>query len=370
MYIREAIQNIIENKKIIMVILIFFIVGFSGIAVTDSLIYSTSKKAEMELTLSGRNIITVDFNTKVSEKKIDSIFYNDSYIISKSKKNIFNVGKSPFENEIKMVLGTDDISIYNRSIEMPFLFKGDVVFVSGEECNCGNESIFFNGLPFKIIGEINNKKTEFLDSLGLSSFKNKVNYIIPIETMFRLTLDDTIDSINIVKRGEVNYNDIVKIKEALMNNDVIDFTVHSILDAKKAVENVLSRFTILTNTVYILLNVMMLVIIITVCRRAFQDRGVEFALKVIHGIDKRIIIHTVIVEMMLITLTGVFISMILTTIIMYFLSLYVGIEMFFRPVMIMLSLLLVILASYVVGIHSGASFFKQNPVNLIKNRKQ
>ena len=69
MYIREAIQNIIENKKIIMVILIFFIVGFSGIAVTDSLIYSTSKKAEMELTLSGRNIITVDFNTKVSEKK-------------------------------------------------------------------------------------------------------------------------------------------------------------------------------------------------------------------------------------------------------------------------------------------------------------
>ncbi|HCQ9025316.1 TPA: hypothetical protein OMI62_004559 [Escherichia coli] len=370
MYISEAFQNLLENKKNIAVILIFFVLSFSGIAVTDSLIYSTSKKAEMELSLSGSNIITIDFNTKVSEKKIDTIFYDESYFISKSKKAPFYTGTSPFSNDIKMVLGTDKIKLSNRGIEIPSLFENNAILIAEEAGHWNDKIIFLNGIPFKIAGEIKNKKTEFLDSLGLSSFRDNINYIIPIETMFRLTLDDTIDTIDVVKDSDINSEDIVKIKKKLIDNNITDFTIRSILDAKEAVGNVLNRFALLTNSVYTLLTVMMLVIIVTVCRRAFQSRSTEFALKVIHGIDKRIIIHTVIIEMILITLAGVFFSIISTIILMHCLSLYLSIALFFRPVMIGLSFLVVIFASYTVGIHSGTYFFKQNPVDLIKSRKQ
>lgn len=205
-----------------------------------------------------------------------------------------------------MVLGTDKIKLSNRGIEIPSLFENNAILIAEEAGHWNDKIIFLNGLPFKIVGEIKNKKTEFLDSLGLSSFRDNINYIIPIETMFRLTLDDTIDTIDVVKDSDINSEDIVKIKQKLIDNNITDFTIRSILDAKEAVGNVLNRFALLTNSVYTLLTVMMLVIIVTVCRRAFQSRSTEFALKVIHGIDKRIIIHTVIIEMILITLVGVF----------------------------------------------------------------
>ncbi|HBA7004132.1 TPA: ABC transporter permease [Escherichia coli] len=370
MYLYEACQNLLENKRNIVVILIFFVLSFSGIAVTDSLIYSTAKKAEMELSLSGSNIATVDFNTKVSEKKIDTIFYGEPYLISKSKKVPFYTGTSPFSNEVKIILGTDKIKLSNYGLENVFQFENNMMIVTEGETKGNSKTFFLNGLPFNVVGELKNKKTDFLDSLGLSSFSDKFNYIIPIDTMFRMTLDDTIDTIDIKINKNIDSEDIIKINEKLTNNDVTDFSVRSVLDAKKSVENVLNKFSLLTNSVYILLTLMMLVIIITVCRRAFQSRSTEFALKVIHGIDKKHITRTVIVEMFLLTLMGVGLAVVFTIVLVHCLSLYIGIELFFRPVMILLSFLFVVFASYAVGIRSGIYFFKLNPVDLIKSRKQ
>ncbi|HBA7796425.1 TPA: hypothetical protein J1Z43_004613, partial [Escherichia coli] len=182
MYLYEACQNLLENKRNIVVILIFFVLSFSGIAVTDSLIYSTAKKAEMELSLSGSNIATVDFNTKVSEKKIDTIFYGEPYLISKSKKVPFYTGTSPFSNEVKIILGTDKIKLSNYGLENVFQFENNMMIVTEGETKGNSKTFFLNGLPFNVVGELKNKKTDFLDSLGLSSFSDKFNYIIPIDT--------------------------------------------------------------------------------------------------------------------------------------------------------------------------------------------
>ncbi|HCQ9044761.1 TPA: ABC transporter permease, partial [Escherichia coli] len=100
----------------------------------------------------------------------------------------FYTGTSPFSNDIKMVLGTDKIKLSNRGIEIPSLFENNAILIAEEAGHWNDKIIFLNGIPFKIAGEIKNKKTEFLDSLGLSSFRDNINYIIPIETMFRLTL--------------------------------------------------------------------------------------------------------------------------------------------------------------------------------------
>ncbi|MCG9430033.1 hypothetical protein LCT58_23305, partial [Escherichia coli] len=96
MYLTEAILNIIENKRNIIVFLVFLVISFSGIAVTDSLIYSTSKKAEEELSLNGHNVITVEFEEVVSDKKINMIFKDANYDLVKTKKMIFSVGESPY----------------------------------------------------------------------------------------------------------------------------------------------------------------------------------------------------------------------------------------------------------------------------------
>lgn len=366
MYLTEAIINIIENKRNIIVFLVFLIISFSGIAVTDSLIYSTSKKAEQELSLNGHNVITIEFEDKVSDKRINMLFKDINYDLAKSKRMIFTVGESPYGDDIKMVTGTENKKLKTKRINITQPFEKNVILYSEDH----NYQVFFlNGLPFQPIGKIKKKKTDFLDSLGLSSFDDNVKYIIPLETMFRLTLDDSIDSIDLIKKNDITSSDIEYIKNILLNGNIKKFSIHSPLDAKLAVDRVLDRFSLLTNSIYILLTMIMLIIIIMVCKKTFQSRSTEFALKVIHGIDKSIITRTVIIELIIITFVGLSVAVMVTILMTYILSLFLGIVLLFRPVMILLSFILVISASYVSGLHTGNYFFKQNPVELIKKRR-
>ncbi|EFC1481193.1 hypothetical protein F2I39_25360 [Escherichia coli] len=369
MYLTEAILNIIENKRNIIVFLVFLVISFSGIAVTDSLIYSTSKKAEQELSLNGHNVITVEFEEMVSDKKINMIFKDANYDLVKTKKMIFSVGESPYNDDIKMVTGTEKNKLNTRKINITQPFEKNVILYSESKNQKKPEILFLNGLPFQPIGKIEKRKTEFLDSLGLSSFGDNINYIIPLETMFRLTLDDSINTIDLLKKNEITSGDIEYIKNLLLNGNIRKFSIHSPLDAKLAVDRVLDRFSLLTNSIYILLTMIMLIIIIMVCKKTFQSRSTEFALKIIHGIDKTVITRTVIIELIIITFIGLSTAVLVTIMMTYVLSLFLGIVLLFRPVMILLTFILVISASYVSGLHSGNYFFKQNPVELIKNRK-
>ncbi|HFG3530887.1 TPA: permease, partial [Escherichia coli] len=48
-YINDALLNIYENKKQMLSFVVFLTLSFIGIIITDSLIFSVSKKAEEEL---------------------------------------------------------------------------------------------------------------------------------------------------------------------------------------------------------------------------------------------------------------------------------------------------------------------------------
>ncbi|HFG6001465.1 TPA: ABC transporter permease, partial [Salmonella enterica subsp. enterica serovar Singapore] len=239
MYITEAFQNILENKRSIVIFLFFLIMGFSGITVTDSLIYSTSNKAEQELSLNGYNIITVEFDEKVSDKKINEIFHNAEYFIAKSKKVFFTVGVTPYNDDMKIVMGVDKIKLSVRGISVSEPFENNVILYSDNQHYNNAKMFFLDGLPFKPAGKIQKKKTEFLDSLGLDSFRDNVNYIVPLETIFRLTLDDSIDVIDIVKSNEITTYDIEYVKNLLLKQNIGKFSIHSVLDAKLVVDGVL-----------------------------------------------------------------------------------------------------------------------------------
>lgn len=369
MYFSEALQNIIENKRHILAFLFFLVISFTGIAVTDSLIYSTAKKAEEELSLKGHNIITVEFEEDVSDKKAENLFQGSDYELVKSKKMVYSVGLSPWSEEPKIVMGTERSKLSTWNLDNPEAFTDNVIIYSDEKINGNPQRIFLNGIPFKTTGKIKKRKTEFLDSLGLSTFGDNVSYIIPLNTLFRLTLDDSINSIDLIKKTNISEDDLEAIKNILLQGNVRNFSLQSPLDAKLAVDRVLDRFGLLTNSIYTLLTIMMLIIIIIICRKTFQSRSTEFALKIIHGIDKKVITRTVITELIIITFLGLCTAVIATVIMTYVLSIFLGVTLLFRPVMISLSFMLVVFASYASGLHAGNTFFKQNPIELIKNRR-
>ena len=65
-YTSDALQNLYENRKNIILFVIFLVISFTGIIVTDSLIYSVSQKAESELNINGDNVITVNLQKPIS----------------------------------------------------------------------------------------------------------------------------------------------------------------------------------------------------------------------------------------------------------------------------------------------------------------
>lgn len=58
-YLKEALLNIIENRRQNFAFLVFLSLSFIGIIITDSLIYSVSLKAEEELKVHSDKVIFV-----------------------------------------------------------------------------------------------------------------------------------------------------------------------------------------------------------------------------------------------------------------------------------------------------------------------
>ncbi|EEK7814156.1 ABC transporter permease [Salmonella enterica subsp. enterica serovar Montevideo] len=366
MYLSESINNIIENIKNFIFMISFLVIGFTGIALTDSMIYSTSLQAESELNVNGNDVLSIDFSKTYSGERITKLFNGDVFTLSKMKEAFFHVGDSPFSEEMKLVLGVDIYKLNNIAPGNEENFKDNVVVVPYDSPFNKGDNIFLNGVPFKVIGKVKNKKTDFLDSLGISTTKFNSRYLIPVQTMYRLILDDYIKSVDLIKKEEISLADIEFVRKIFADNDITDYSVHSVLDAKKTVENVFNRFSVLTNSVYVMLTIMAVIIVTVSCRKIFQNRTIEFALKVIHGIDKRIIIRIVILEVIITVIASSLISIFITMILIYFMSQLFQIDMHIRLLMISVSFMIVIVSCYMVSIYSGNQFFNINPVSLIK----
>ncbi len=77
---------------------------------------------------------------------------------------------------------------------------------------------------------------------------------------------------------------ITVVKNQLNKYNIGGYTLTTSLDAREVVERVLNRFSLLTNSIYILLTITAIISSIIVCKRNFYSRATEFALKIIHGI--------------------------------------------------------------------------------------
>ncbi|HBL8814442.1 TPA: permease, partial [Escherichia coli] len=324
----DALQNLHENKKSILLFVIFLVMSFTGIIVTDSLIYSVSQKAESELNINGDNIITVNLQKPVRLAMVKTIFSSANFKTSASRKNYFKVGYSPFTENSEAITGVENNIIERWGESIKSKFHGNVVIAINIPVK--ENYIFIAGIPFFVIHSTTEKPTDFLDSLGLSSGNNRGSYIIPLDTMFRLTLDNHIDKIELIKNKEINNNDINLVKAELNNYEIKNYSVTSFLDAKEAVHNVLERFSILTNSIYGLLTLMSLVIVHTVCKRNYQLRCTEFALKVIHGIKIKTIIYTVMIETFITTMFSALLSISVSSFILNSLSSIVKADIHFR----------------------------------------
>lgn len=364
MYLSEAIYNITENFKNVIFMMSFLVIGFTGITLTDSLIYSTSLQAQNELNVNGNNTLSIKFNKAHSGRKIQKIFNGMNYKLAMSRELFFNIDISPFSDNVSKIIGVDEYKLKDMTYEAIDRFSGNVVVISDELLI--RDNVFVNAVPFKVIGKIKNKRTDFLDSLGISTNKINSNYVIPLKTMHRLVLDDYITGVDLIKQNEITQEDITIVKKLLLNNNIDDYTIHSVLDAKKTVENVFDRFSVLTNSVYILLTGMVVIIVMVSCRRIFQSRTIEFALKVIHGIDKKTIIRIVIIEVLLLTLTSTLLATIVTAILIHILSKMFEMDMHIRLFMISISFMIVMISCYTISVFSGKQFFNINPVSLIK----
>ncbi|MDA6629049.1 permease, partial [Escherichia coli] len=76
---------------------------------------------------------------------------------------------------------------------------------------------------------------------------------IPLETMFKMKLDNRVNAVKIFLDNIVTKRDINNVKRVLYDNDIRKFDIVTSLNAKEAVDRVLERFSLLTNSVYVIL---------------------------------------------------------------------------------------------------------------------
>ncbi|AOF13765.1 permease AatP [Yersinia enterocolitica] len=371
-YILEAIISLKENIRYTLTFIVFLSLSFLGVIITDSLIYSVSMQAEKELKSRGNNIISIELYQKGKKASIAKVL-NDFYAkLSYSQRSFLSGGNSPYSDETISVMATDKAGI-NLIMGDEFddsLFEGNVAIYNNNNQDISDKPrmIFFNGVPFHIIGVKNKSKAEFLDSLGLSPNNSNEKYYIPLDTLFRFNLDNKIDNVQIIFDKDVTDEMSTAVKNKLKRNNIDKYMITTSLDARMIVERVLNRFSLLTNSIYLLLTITAIISCVVVCKRNFQSRSTEFALKIIHGISYKDIQIVVVIETIFTVIVSLLLSIVISILAIISLSSMLHIAVKIRWLMILISLSTVLMLCFIVNLFYGNKTFKINPVDLIKAR--
>lgn len=365
----DAICNLKENKRFFMFFCFFLVLSFSGIIIVDSLIHSTSNKAAEELKITNKNTLVINFYNPIEKERILKHIKIQDVKLSFEKTFHSFVSRSPYVKDINFIHGVDYCFFDNKELIIKNIFEGNVIIVDEYEySNNKNKILFINGIPFKIIGYKKEKKTDFLNSLGISGFFSNEKYIVPFETAIKLTLNSKVDKIRVTFNDEVDLNKINKVNHILSSNNFHDYEILSSYDAKETVNNVIDRFKLLVNSIYLILNILSFFIISAVCKKNFQLRAIEFALKVIHGINFRTMITLVTIEVVMIVLFSIALSIISSFFSLYFLSIILNISLQLRFYDLSVSFCFLLFVCVISSILHGIQFFKANPIDIIKGK--
>lgn len=370
-YILEAIISLKENIRYALTFIAFLSLSFLGVIITDSLIYSVSMQAEKELKSRGDNIISIDLYQKENKDSIAKVLNNSYANLSYSQHSFLNGGTSPYSDEVISVMATDKVGV-NIIMGDEFddsLFEGNVaIYNNNQEISDKPSVIFFNGVPFHIIGAKNKYKAEFLDSLGLAHNNSNEKYYIPLDTLFRFNLDNKIDNVQIIFNKDVTDEMTTEVKNKLNENNIDEYMITTSLDARVIVDRVLNRFSLLTNSIYLLLTITAIISCVIVCKRNFQSRSTEFALKIIHGVSYKDIQIVVVIETIFTVIVSLLLSIVISILAIISLSSILHIAVKIRWTMILISLSTVLILCFIANLFYGNKTFKINPVDLIKAR--
>ena len=368
-YLKEALLNIIENRRQNFAFLVFLSLSFIGVIITDSLIYSVSLKAEEELKVHSDKVIFVKFYRPKAVGYIMEKFITVSKVLSFSKNAFLYVSDTPFSGELFSVNGIDKLGLnMGYAGDLNDKYNGNVAVVNESSPFVSKKQIFINGVPFKIIGVRLNSKTDFLDSLGLKASQSDEHIFIPLETMFKMKLDNRVNAVQIFLDNIVTKRDINNVKRVLYDNDIRKFDIVTSLNAKETVDRVLERFSLLTNSVYVILTLSASVTCFILSKRSFYSRRVELSLKIIHGTEKKEITVLIIIESLIMLSVCLFISLIHAGVIMHIIKYFLDVTISIRTTMITISLANVLLVFIFANIIFSRLFFSINPVNAIKGK--
>ncbi|HFO7295782.1 TPA: ABC transporter permease, partial [Escherichia coli] len=106
-----------------------------------------------------------------------------------------NFGGSPLSEEIHTITGVDSLRIKLWGIKTSKEFTGNVIIFPASK---RQPSSYINGIPFYSVATMNSRSTDFLDSLGLKNNNHSQNIVMPLETMFRFTIDNNIDNVELI----------------------------------------------------------------------------------------------------------------------------------------------------------------------------
>ena len=345
--------------------LFFISISFSGIIIVDSLIYSVSLKAEKELNIYGENAVNIKFTPPVDQVRIDIAlrkYYKD---ISFSKDYIFFSGRSPYSDNTLLITGIDLNGIRTKYPKKNIKTFNKNVIIHDDDNLKKDSQFFLSGIPFKILFYQEKEQTDFLNSLGVGG-ESRNNYFIPLDTVHRLTNSNTIDAVQVLLHKRIEENDIQDIKKILENISFVDYNIYTSLNARETVDNVIKRFALLTNLIYIILIISAILSGIIICKRNFSSRKTEFALKIIHGIKQNNILFIVVIETVVVLLGALFVSLLLSSLSIKILTGILNTELHIRYNMVTMSTLLVFISCLVANVAYGRSFFKKNPIDIIK----
>ncbi|EEW4154442.1 ABC transporter permease, partial [Escherichia coli] len=238
----------------------------------------------------------------------------------------------PFASQLKKVTGIENEDVLFNVLRSDFGVKekNSVIIESSNYDLAKKEYVYINDLPFKVNSVTSKKKTVFLDSLGLNSLQEDGELFIPLKTATRLLLNNEIDSARVVLKKEVDDINLMQLNTLLKSNGVDNYKIISFIDAKRAVDNVLNRFSLLTNIMYFFLTVTSIIISKSMSKKMFQCRSTEFALKMLNGINGKTICIVIFVESSIVALLSIFVSLLISFVILVVVSRAISVELAMR----------------------------------------
>ena len=156
----------------------------------------------------------------------------------------------------------------------------------------------------------------------------------------------------------------------LYDHDIGKYDIVTSLNAKETVDRVLSRFSLLTNSVYIILTLSAAVTCFMLSKRNFYSRSTEFSLKIIHGTEQKEIISVVVIESLMLLIVCLIFSFIYAYLIMYIITHVLDVSINIRITMITISLANILMIFILSNVIFGKLFFSMNPVNVIKGKME